>query len=167
MTKWLLLVAAVACEVTASLALKGALDRPSAGSVHLGGDRDVAELGDRALTDLRATEIGFVFQSFNLIPTLTALENVETAFAGALAERSRGAVRQRVRLEHGAAQPADRGSPDASVGHRRLHVRLLADRPIGVPCRPQRSAHRGHQRADDSGRHPVSSQLSPRPAQPS
>ena len=76
------------------LQMLGALDRPSAGSVHLG-DRDVAKLGDGALTDLRATEIGFVFQSFNLIPTLTALENVETAFAGSLANRSRAEVRER------------------------------------------------------------------------
>ncbi len=63
------------------LQMLGALDRPTAGSVMLG-EHDVAKLGDGALTDLRATEIGFVFQNFNLIPTLTALENVETAFAG-------------------------------------------------------------------------------------
>jgi putative ABC transport system ATP-binding protein len=72
----------------------GALDRPTAGSIHLG-ERDVAKLGDGALTGLRATENGFVFQSFNLIPTLTALENVETAFAGSLTNRSRTEVRQR------------------------------------------------------------------------
>lgn len=76
------------------LQMLGALDRPTAGSIHLG-ERDVAKLGDGALTGLRATENGFVFQSFNLIPTLTALENVETAFAGSLTNRSRTEVRQR------------------------------------------------------------------------
>lgn len=127
------------------LQMLGALDRPSAGSVHLGGDRDVAELGDRALTDLRATEIGFVFQSFNLIPTLTALENVETAFAGALAERSRGAVRQRAKAalaEVGLAERLDHLPAELSGGQQqrvaiaRALVKdpsvLLADEPTGA-----------------------------------
>jgi len=76
------------------LQVLGALDRPTTGSVHLG-DRDLATLGDRGLTDVRAADIGFVFQGFNLIPTLTALENVETAFAGSPAGRSRSTGRSR------------------------------------------------------------------------
>jgi putative ABC transport system ATP-binding protein len=60
------------------LTLLGGLDRPTAGSVSFRG-RDVATLSDAELTALRAADIGFVFQGFNLIPTLTALENVETA----------------------------------------------------------------------------------------
>ncbi|MEO3923042.1 ABC transporter ATP-binding protein [Micromonosporaceae bacterium B7E4] len=51
------------------------LDRPSSGSVQLG-DAALDTLSDAALTDLRRREIGFVFQSFNLIPTLTAAENI-------------------------------------------------------------------------------------------
>ncbi|MGI5152141.1 ABC transporter ATP-binding protein [Plantactinospora sp. CA-294935] len=51
------------------------LDRPSSGSVQLG-DVALDTLSDAALTDLRRREIGFVFQSFNLIPTLTAAENI-------------------------------------------------------------------------------------------
>lgn len=62
------------------LQMLGALDRPSAGTVQLG-TNDLSSLGDHALAQIRATEIGFIFQSFNLIPTLTALENVETALA--------------------------------------------------------------------------------------
>jgi putative ABC transport system ATP-binding protein len=62
------------------LQMLGALDRPSSGSVRLG-DQDLATLGDGALGRIRAERIGFVFQSFNLIPTLTALQNVETALA--------------------------------------------------------------------------------------
>ncbi|THG30965.1 ABC transporter ATP-binding protein [Naasia lichenicola] len=60
------------------LQLLGALDRPTSGSVMLG-DADLAKQDDRKLGELRASEIGFVFQGFNLIPTLTAQENVETA----------------------------------------------------------------------------------------
>lgn len=62
------------------LQMLGALDKPSSGTVLLG-DKQVSSLGDSKLADIRAQEIGFVFQGFNLIPTLTALENVETAFA--------------------------------------------------------------------------------------
>ncbi|MFI6880231.1 ABC transporter ATP-binding protein [Streptomyces sp. NPDC050400] len=60
------------------LQMLGGLDRPTAGSVHLGGV-DLAKLSETKLTKVRAESIGFVFQSFNLIPTLNAQENVETA----------------------------------------------------------------------------------------
>ncbi len=55
------------------------LDTPTAGSVRLatdGGEIDIATLGDKALTELRRDRIGFIFQSFNLVPTLTAHENI-------------------------------------------------------------------------------------------
>ena len=51
------------------------LDRPSSGSVYIG-ETDIAELGDNALTHLRRDRLGFIFQSFNLVPTLTAAENI-------------------------------------------------------------------------------------------
>ncbi|NED10197.1 ABC transporter ATP-binding protein [Streptomyces sp. SID9124] len=60
------------------LQMLGGLDRPTAGSVELDG-MDLARLSEAKLTKVRAQNIGFVFQSFNLIPTLTAQENVETA----------------------------------------------------------------------------------------
>jgi putative ABC transport system ATP-binding protein len=60
------------------LQMLGALDRPTAGSISLG-DAELSHLPDGRLGRIRATEIGFVFQGFNLIPTLTAQENVETA----------------------------------------------------------------------------------------
>jgi putative ABC transport system ATP-binding protein len=60
------------------LLLLGGLDRPSSGSVGIEG-RDLAKLSEAELAGLRASEFGFVFQTFNLIPTLTAQENVETA----------------------------------------------------------------------------------------
>ena len=51
------------------------LDRPMAGEVYLG-DTEITSLGDRQLTLLRRDQIGFIFQSFNLLPTLTAAENI-------------------------------------------------------------------------------------------
>ncbi|MFE2354880.1 ABC transporter ATP-binding protein [Streptomyces parvulus] len=60
------------------LQMLGALDRPGSGSVVLDGT-DLATLPEARLTRVRSESIGFVFQSFNLIPTLTAQENVETA----------------------------------------------------------------------------------------
>jgi len=51
------------------------LDRPTAGRVHLG-DTEITALKDKALTMLRRDRIGFIFQSFNLLPTMTAAENI-------------------------------------------------------------------------------------------
>jgi putative ABC transport system ATP-binding protein len=58
------------------LNLLGCLDRPTAGSYYLG-DRNVARLSDNQLSEVRAGNIGFVFQSYNLIPQLTVVENIE------------------------------------------------------------------------------------------
>jgi putative ABC transport system ATP-binding protein len=65
---------------TTLLQLLGGLDQPSAGQVSYDGN-DLGALGDRELTGLRLRSFGYVFQQFNLIPTLTALENVEAALA--------------------------------------------------------------------------------------
>ena len=64
------------CGKSTLLQLLGGIDTPSAGSVALEGTR-LESLGDSALTRLRLTRLGFVFQSFHLIPVLTAAENVE------------------------------------------------------------------------------------------
>ncbi len=58
------------------LNLLGCLDRPTAGSFLLGGD-DVAEMDDDQLSETRASRIGFVFQSYNLLPALSVVENIE------------------------------------------------------------------------------------------
>ncbi|MDQ0811558.1 putative ABC transport system ATP-binding protein [Streptomyces sp. B3I7] len=60
------------------LQMIGGLDKPTSGSIELDGT-DLARLSEAKLTEVRGENIGFVFQSFNLIPTLTAQENVETA----------------------------------------------------------------------------------------
>jgi putative ABC transport system ATP-binding protein len=65
---------------TTLLQLLGALDRPTSGQIFFEG-RDLATLGDNELADLRLRAFGFVFQTFNLIPTLSALQNVESKLA--------------------------------------------------------------------------------------
>lgn len=60
---------------TTLLALLGSLDKPTSGSIMISG-RDLTKLGDHALIRYRGQEIGFIFQSYNLVPNLTALENV-------------------------------------------------------------------------------------------
>jgi len=60
------------------LQMLGAMDRPSRGKALYDG-RDMAKMGEGDLAELRSHSFGFIFQAFNLIPTLTAQENVETA----------------------------------------------------------------------------------------
>jgi putative ABC transport system ATP-binding protein len=61
---------------TTMLNLFGCLDKPSEGTVYIG-DEDVSKLSSNKLADVRNHNLGFVFQTFNLIPVLTAFENVE------------------------------------------------------------------------------------------
>jgi putative ABC transport system ATP-binding protein len=61
---------------TTLLNLIGGVDRPDAGSILVAG-QDIVHLGDDALSDFRARHIGFIFQNFNLLPVLSAYENVE------------------------------------------------------------------------------------------
>jgi putative ABC transport system ATP-binding protein len=72
------------------LNLLGCLDRPTGGGFWLGDD-NVAEMNDDELSEIRASRIGFVFQSYNLIPQLTVLENIEVPlyYLGQLSPESR------------------------------------------------------------------------------
>jgi len=72
------------------LNLLGCLDRPTSGSIWLG-EEDVSRLDDDRLSEIRASRIGFVFQSYNLIPQLTVLENIEVPlfYQGRLAGKDR------------------------------------------------------------------------------
>ena len=67
--------------------LIGFLDRPTEGRIIIKG-LDINELSDKEVARLRGLEIGFVFQTFNLIPRLTALENVELPTYANVKERS-------------------------------------------------------------------------------
>jgi putative ABC transport system ATP-binding protein len=71
---------------TTFLTIAGALLQPTSGSVQISGI-ELTKLGERQLPDVRRERIGFVFQSFNLLESLTALENVSLVMTG---ERSRG-----------------------------------------------------------------------------
>jgi len=123
------------------LQMLGALDRPTTGTVRLG-DSELSAAGDRALAAARAREIGFVFQSFNLIPTLTAAENVETAFADGSTSKVERRERARSALAAvGLAERADHLPSELSGGQQqrvaiaRALVKeptvLLADEPTG------------------------------------
>jgi putative ABC transport system ATP-binding protein len=81
------------------LHLLGCLDRPTSGSYYLAG-RNVANLDDDELSEIRSRYIGFVFQSYNLIPQLTAFENIELPlyYQGAITPESKERVRELARL---------------------------------------------------------------------
>jgi len=123
------------------LYLLGCLDRPDSGSYWLD-NRDVARLSDEELTGIRRNLIGFVFQSFHLVPRLTAAENVELPMV--FAEVSRAERRQRVAAALESVDLADRADhrPDQLSGGERQRVALaramvmsprllLADEPTG------------------------------------
>jgi putative ABC transport system ATP-binding protein len=91
------------------LHLMGALDRPTSGAVLLEG-KDLGKMSDDERTLTRRDRIGFVFQFFNLLPTLTAAENV--ALPARLAGRSSSTTRQR------ATELLERVGLSARAGHR-------------------------------------------------
>jgi putative ABC transport system ATP-binding protein len=86
------------------LNLLGCLDKPTTGAYYLG-DTDVAKLSDDEISHIRNQRIGFIFQSFNLIPALTVLENIEVPFfyagVGGRAAKTRAReLAKKVGLEH-------------------------------------------------------------------
>ncbi len=115
---------------TTLLNLLGALDRPSAGELVVLGQR-LGELGKRRRAELRLKHIGFVFQAYNLVPVLTARENVEFVLElqGMGGERRRRA--EETLEELGLAELADRRPAELSGGQQqRVAVaRAVAARP--------------------------------------
>ncbi len=109
----------------------GCLDSPTAGSYHLAG-QDVSSMSKNQLADVRNRSIGFVFQSFNLLPRATALENVELPliYAGVNPRERRERAREmlaRVQLDG-----RERHIPNELSGGQRQRVaiaRALAGRP--------------------------------------
>jgi len=115
---------------TTLLNLVGALDVPTAGELTVLG-KNVAALSKHARAQLRLTSLGFVFQAYNLIPVLTALENVEFVLelqGGAVGRRARA---REVLTELGLADLADRRISELSGGQQqRVAVaRAVAARP--------------------------------------
>jgi putative ABC transport system ATP-binding protein len=76
--EWLAIQGPTGHGKTTLLQMLGGLDRPTSGSVLLAGE-DLAEMRESQVTKVRAESIGFIFQTFNLVPTLNARENVEVA----------------------------------------------------------------------------------------
>lgn len=123
------------------LNLLGCLDRPSAGRYFLGGD-DVARMNDDQLSHIRASRIGFVFQSYNLISQLTVLENIEVPlyYQGRLTSADRKRCRDLAqlvglgdRLRHRPSQLSGGQQQRAAIARSLVNdpYFVLADEPTG------------------------------------
>jgi putative ABC transport system ATP-binding protein len=139
--EWLAIQGPTGHGKTTLLQILGGLDRPSAGIVDFDG-RDLAQLREAEVTRVRAQSMGFIFQTFNLIPTLSAQENVETALVplhvSAAARRQRAAIALETvglgdRLRHVPGELS--GGQQQRVAIARALVKepkvLLADEPTG------------------------------------
>lgn len=129
------------CGKSTLLNLLGAIDRPSAGSITIAG-RDVSKLSDAEATRFRLTQIGFVFQRFYLMPTLTAAENVELPMAEAKRPRLEREARARELLSYVGLEGRTNHRPFQLSGGEQQRVAiaralangpalLLADEPTG------------------------------------
>jgi putative ABC transport system ATP-binding protein len=122
------------CGKSSLLNILGCLDRPSAGRYELDG-RDMAQLDDDELAALRNRHIGFVFQSFNLLPRMTAAENVELPLLYGAVKGSRELAR--VALERvGLADRALHLPSELSGGQRQrvAIARAIVTRPSILLC---------------------------------
>ena len=119
------------CGKSTLLNLLGAIDHPTSGSVIIRGT-DVANMQDREATSFRLRNIGFVFQRFYLMPTLSARENVELPMAEAGIAKSDRTARARELLEYVALGHRERHRPSELSGGEQQRVaiaRALANRP--------------------------------------
>ena len=116
---------------TTLLNLMGAIDKPTSGRIFIDG-RDVTTLGEGELTKLRRHKIGFIFQFYNLIPALTALENVELPMLTAGVSRKDASKRASQLLETVGLAERVGHLPDELSGGEQQRVaiaRALANKP--------------------------------------
>jgi putative ABC transport system ATP-binding protein len=138
-----LVVGPSGCGKSTLLALLGGLDRDYEGRLELFG-RDVSHMSDRELSRLRGRRIGFVFQSFHLLPHLTAVDNVAapSLFSGEALDREHTARRGREVLEQVGLSDRANALPSELSGGQRQRVALaralwsgpellLCDEPTG------------------------------------
>jgi putative ABC transport system ATP-binding protein len=129
------------CGKSTLLHLCGAMDRPTGGTIRLG-DRDLPALGDDDLTRVRREQVGFVFQFFNLLPTLTVADNIALPclLAGvkpAEAETRARSLADRVgiahRLHHFPQQISGGEMQRAAIARALIHrpSLVVADEPTG------------------------------------
>lgn len=129
------------CGKSTLLQLCGAMDVPTSGRLTLAGE-EVARLSDGELTRLRRDKIGFVFQFFNLLPTLTVLENIALPLLLARVAEKEAFAKARVvaekvglshRLTHFPAQVSGGEAQRAALARAVVHepVLLVADEPTG------------------------------------
>lgn len=129
------------CGKSTLLNVLGCLDKPSQGAYLLGGT-DVSTLNDDALSEIRGSQLGFIFQSYNLIQQLNVLENIEVplyyqGFSSTESSRTAKILAERVglgtRLDHKPMELS--GGQQQRVGIARALVNdpllLLADEPTG------------------------------------
>jgi putative ABC transport system ATP-binding protein len=119
---------------TTLLQLLGGLERPTSGRLSFGGS-ELSALGDRDLTRFRARDVGFVFQHFNLIPTLTALENVLAALeTGELSRADRVARAEELLRRVGLGDRMDHLPTNLSGGEQQrvAIARALANAPRAI-----------------------------------
>jgi putative ABC transport system ATP-binding protein len=123
------------------LNLLGCLDRPTSGTIILG-DQDVSLLNDNARSEIRAKKIGFIFQSYNLIPQLTVLENIEVPlyYQGRITQAARRRCRElaemvglKDRLRHRPTQLSGGQQQRVAIARSLVNdpVYILADEPTG------------------------------------
>lgn len=129
------------CGKSTLLHLCGAMDRPSSGTLRLN-DRDLSAMGDDELTRVRREQVGFVFQFFNLLPTLTVIDNIAlpcllSGMKDQEAGRRAKALAERVgiahRLNHYPQQISGGEMQRAAIARALIHqpALLVADEPTG------------------------------------
>ncbi len=118
---------------TTMLNLIGGIDSPTSGKIVVGG-HDISTLSEKELTGFRRETVGFIFQFFNLIPTLTAKENVE--FALDLVPKEKRGSALEVLEQVGLGERADHFPSQLSGGEQQrvAIARALAKRPPVVLC---------------------------------